>query len=538
MLDALCILVLLSSVLPCRGQSLFTTAPLPIVGSLPPGIYPYGIVHSDFNNDGLVDALIGSGFVSDVLVLPGTPGGGVGQAVTTTFPPNGTQAQGPVPIVAWDVNQDGNLDAACWMTSGKRVILGLGNGSFSTTLLPGSPPPPWAGAIDDLAGGDLDGDGSLEVVVVGADAPISPTGSIITVYSVASAGFLSPTFNYAPTLTFLGRVILGDVTGDGLKDIVAEGYAAGQYSLHILQRTAAGGFAILGPFPWPGSQELVCGDGDADGTDDIVALTPVNPFPPPITVNVAYGSSSGTFSVGSSYPTGIYAGEVGVQRGRTTLADYDLDGFPELCSGGRLLRPRPTFGGNPSSPINPAFYIFPWPSGITGFGPQCSFDADGDGDLDVLITARSGTTTTAIHAGIALNRTVSGPGVPGAGGSLTLTVGTPAPGNPMFPLAISGAPSTTTAILGLSQGEGFVPLGPGVVRLDITPGQLVLPFGSMGYLSTNAIGSAQAMLSVPATPSLLGADFFLQWMAIDPTGPISLFGMNYSLSEARRIMLW
>jgi FG-GAP-like repeat len=524
---------------PCASQSLFTTPALPVVGTMPGGAFPYGIVHADFNNDGIIDALVGSGGSSQVQVLLGTLGGGVGQAIVTTFAPNGTQAQGPVPIVAWDVNQDGNMDAVCWMTGGTRVIIGTGNGSFSSTLYSPTVAPPFATSVYDLAGADLDNDGNVEVVIVGADAPFNPTGSIAVVHTAAPAGFLYPIFTYAPPGQFLARVVIGDVTGDGLKDVILE-HGTPIVGLVVLQRAPTGGFSVLGPFNWPGSTEMVVGDVNNDAIDDIVSMVPSGTAPSyTIQISVAYGNTSGTFSVGATNSTSLAAGLIGVPYARSTLEDYDLDGLREIGTGSRLIRVLPAHSGGESSIINPLWYdSAQWPPGVSGFCPQDTFDADGDGDLDVLFIGKSGFSVTTLYAGIAMNRTISGAACSATPGAMGTAVGTPAPGNPAFALTLFGAPPNVPVALGLSNAEGFNPVGPCLVRLDLSASQLILPVGGLGILTSDGSGVAQAMFSIPSTVTLIGTDYFVQWIAMDPAGPISLLGINYSLSGTRRIILW
>jgi hypothetical protein len=431
------------------------------------------------------------------------------------------------------------MDAVCWMTSGTRVVIGTGSGSFSTTLYPSTVAPPFATSIYDLAGADLDNDGNVEIVIVGADAPNNPTGSIAAVYTAHPAGFLYPIFTYAPPGQFLARVVIGDVTGDGLKDLILEQGTA-IVGLVVLQRAPTGGFNVLGPFNWPGSTEMVTGDVNNDSIDDIVSMVPSGSgSSATIQISVAYGNTAGTFAVGTNNLTSLYAGLIGVPYARSTLADYDLDGAREIGTGSRMIRVIPAYGGGASSIINPLWYdSSQWPPGVSGFCPQDTFDADGDGDLDVLFIGRSGVSTTTLYAGIAMNRTISSAGCGGTLGSMGMTVGTPAPGNPAFALTLLGAPPNTPVALGLSNAEGFNPVGPCIVRLDLSPSNLILPVGSLGLLTTNGAGAAQAFFSIPSAPSFLGADYFLQWIAVDPTGPVNLLGVNYSLSGARRILLW
>lgn len=76
------------------------------------------------------------------------------------------------------------------------------------------------------------------------------------------------------------------------------------------------------------------------------------------------------------------------------------------------------------------------------------------------------------------------------------------------------------------------------IWLDLSPGQLLLPTGLAGTLLTDVAGTASFTFAIPNVPWLQGQALYGQWVAADPQGAFPISGSLFSLTEARKIVIW
>jgi hypothetical protein len=139
---------------------------------------------------------------------------------------NGTGAFGTVDVPVsnaqmWislaDVNNDGNLDILYGSNNGLGVVLGDGQGGFAEA---GSSPFATGGAAGraaQLAVGDMNHDGNLDVVVTDAGTPAS---SVTVMLGDGNGGF-TPSASAVPVNgDTSGGVVIGDLNGNGSLDVV------------------------------------------------------------------------------------------------------------------------------------------------------------------------------------------------------------------------------------------------------------------------------------------------------------------------------
>ncbi len=182
-----------------------------------------------------------------------------------------------------------------------------------------------------IAIGDLDGDGKPEIVA--AFYTLNYTeggGSKVTVLKNESyPGLIKFNSTQTPYATGTGPydVALGDLDGDGKLDIVTSNLADGAGSTVSILRNTGTGFAAFESFP-TGNQPkgIAIADMNGDGKPEIITSN-INPTASSISVlNNASTSGSLAFSTNLNFTSGILPNILLVN-------DLDSDGRPEIITG-------------------------------------------------------------------------------------------------------------------------------------------------------------------------------------------------------------
>ncbi|OUJ73537.1 hypothetical protein BXP70_14170 [Hymenobacter crusticola] len=270
--------------------------------------------------------------------------------------------RGPRRAKIGDVDGDGDLDLLTATSLGSTgtvsIRLNDGKASFSNggeVALSEGP--------QDLALGDLDGDGDLDFVTIG--------GTVARVSLNNGAG----RFTTGPA-TALGSglalsVALGDVDGDGDLDLVTVRSLNGvSVRLNNGNGTFSGTQDLQTGF---NPQEVVLGDIDSDG--DLDLLTANNLYGSASTVGVRVNDGDGNFSGTWEYPVGLGAMSL-------TLGDVNGDGDLDLLTAN-------VSSNTVSVRLNDSKGVFKNAADVSvGIRPTnvTVGDLDGDGDLDLLTT--------------------------------------------------------------------------------------------------------------------------------------------------------
>lgn len=197
-----------------------------------------------------------------------------------------------------DLDGDGDIDlVSC--SNVVRVYRNSGSGSFPSASNYSTPPSPTRPLL-----GDLDGDGDLDLVV-------SASGTFGVRLNAGSG-----TFGASITYASGGNVALADYDGDGDLDVAAAILDASDVSLH--ENAGDGSFTLRGTTTGPAIKDLVAGDMNGDGTQDLIAEASSG------SVHLLQNLGAWTFALSAAIPAGGSAGDLGA-------GDVDGDGDIDLA---------------------------------------------------------------------------------------------------------------------------------------------------------------------------------------------------------------
>ncbi|MGD8897127.1 MAG: VCBS repeat-containing protein, partial [Acidobacteriota bacterium] len=245
------------------------------------GVDPTDIVTADLDRDGDLDLAAANSTDGTVSVLQNDSLGGFSVSVTLSVGPS------PNAVVAADFDRDGILDLAVANRVDPggtiSVLRGLGGGVFDAAE--SAPPflPPYASEVlglpDDLAVGDFDGDGTLELA---AANEATGTVTLIGVDPKVPLPAGPPYFDYS----FEGTLVVGE-----------------------------------------SPRRILVDDLDRDGKLDLVVVNRENLVAPlDDDLTVFFGDGSGGFTP----PLNLQLGS-GTSPLSVTSGDFDLDGDPDLA---------------------------------------------------------------------------------------------------------------------------------------------------------------------------------------------------------------
>jgi FG-GAP-like repeat len=228
--------------------------------------HPHGIAVADFNGDQNPDIAVESWETNQVEILFGNGHGGFST-------PGPLVSVGRMPyqrLRAGDFNKDGAADIVTTNFEGKSLTILLSDGKGGFKESNGSPflagEAPFGVAVGDL---NKDGNPDLAVVNYSGSAQDSKNDGLTVLFGDGRGGFKIMTGSPLTTGRAPTRVAIGDMTGDGIPDIVVSNFQS--QNLTILPGNSQGNFGqasniSVGREP----KGIALGDLNGDGKADIV----------------------------------------------------------------------------------------------------------------------------------------------------------------------------------------------------------------------------------------------------------------------------
>jgi hypothetical protein len=254
------------------GKGAFAPAP----GSpLSAGHSPNDVALGDFNRDGRLDVAFANHEKKYLTVLLGDGRGGLVPAPRSPFAVEvRPHTHG---VATGDFDGDGNLDLVTesWGTDQVEVLFGDGKGGFR---LPGTFFAVGKHPYQRLRVADLNGDGKADIITTNLE------GDDVTILLADGRGaFRQPPGSPFPCGDSPFNLAVGDVNGDGKLDLAivnspgSTSDRRGRDGLTILLGDGAGGFRMLAGSPFATGRipnRVAIGDVDGDGVNDVAVSSP------------------------------------------------------------------------------------------------------------------------------------------------------------------------------------------------------------------------------------------------------------------------
>lgn len=225
-------------------------------------------------------------------------------------------------IVDFDVDGDGLKDAIDSNAGGVSVAHGHGNGTFDPKVTVVQE------TLSSMIAGDVTGDGVADLIVLAGASPVTT----INVYPGTGTAFGAAVETPVPHDLKTSDQVLADMNGDGFADWIANERLGGLYGpaeIHVALSGGDGTFHFPAPTSVPeGARGFAVGDVDGDGALDVATLAENAP------VAVHLGHGDGTLApapVNSALPPSVTSA-LSTLSSRLAARDLDGDGLCDLLA--------------------------------------------------------------------------------------------------------------------------------------------------------------------------------------------------------------
>jgi hypothetical protein len=344
----------------------------------PSGDKTYALFSGDLDGDGTIDLAAANEQGSSISVFL-NDGTGVFQRQQTPYPTGDYPTGGTLA----DLNHDGLLDVvtADYHGDSVSVLLNLGGGMLAakTTY------PTVAGAeTSNLAVGDLDGDGNLDVVAT------NPQTASISVFLGHADGTLAPAVTSVIGIVGDTRpysAAIGDFDGDGHADIAIADLVNGPTIVKLGRGDGTFGPEVVYGTGGTGPYILIATDINLDGKLDLVSANRGSSD-----VSVLLGRGDGAFKkvIVSSTLSGP---STGLGPYSVAVADFNRDGVPDVVTANFMSNNASVLLGVGDGHFDPA--INAGPTGSFSYGAIAG-DLDGDGLPDFATANASSNNVTVV----------------------------------------------------------------------------------------------------------------------------------------------
>jgi FG-GAP-like repeat len=284
------------------------------------GFKTYVLLAGDLNLDGKTDLVAENEEEDSVTVFLGQGDGTFLRASATNFHTGAYPTGGAIA----DFDHDGIPDVVTANYHGESVsvLLGAGDGTLGA---PSTYPTEVGSQTSNLAVGDLNGDGWLDVVAT------NPATGSVSVFLGQPGGTLGPSINLpvANRRSAPFSAAIADLDGDGKADVAIADI--GQRTVVVRLGNGDGTFAPEVAFPEGGVGPYVCiaHDVNLDGKLDVVCANRGSDD-----VSVLLGLGDGTFddAIVSRVGAGPCAAPPCLGPYSLAVADFNLDGVPDVAT--------------------------------------------------------------------------------------------------------------------------------------------------------------------------------------------------------------